>query len=199
VPRAWSPREKDLVKKTLHAEGKKLFEKFGLQKTTIDDIVSAAHISKGAFYLFYSSKEMLYQEISEAIQVEDRRKIYEKVFEPASSRKEGFRSALRLAVDLLSTNPLYRQLSMSEYEYLMRKLPEATKTESMTSYIDEFIGNFSTWIEEGWMRNVDPLGLKGLFLSLFYLIIHREDFDGPGFNAAKELWIDMISEYLIAD
>jgi len=49
------------------------------------------------------------------------------------------------------------------------------------------------------MRKVDPLGLKGLFLSLFYLVIHREDFDEPGFNAAKELWIDMISEYLIAD
>jgi hypothetical protein len=81
----------------------------------------------------------------------------------------------------------------------MRKLPLEMKSESMMSYIDEFVGNFNTWIENGWMRKVDPLGLKGLFLSLFYLVIHREDFDEQGFNAAKELWIDMISEYLIAD
>ncbi|HYW84692.1 MAG TPA: TetR/AcrR family transcriptional regulator [Spirochaetia bacterium] len=199
MPKAWSEREKGLVRKTLQTEGRKLFEKFGLQKTTIDDIVRAAHISKGAFYFFYPSKEMLYQEISEAIQGENRRKIYEKVFEPAVSRKEGFKAALRLALDLLTTTPLYRQLNTAEYEYLMRKLPEEMKAESMMSYIDEFIGNFSAWIEEGWMRKVDPLGLKGLFLSLFYLVIHREDFDEPGFNAAKELWIDMISEYLIAD
>jgi AcrR family transcriptional regulator len=199
MPKAWSEREKGLVKKTLQTEGKKLFEKFGLQKTTIDDIVRAARISKGAFYLFYSSKEMLYQEISEAIQGENRRKIYDKVFEPAASRKEGFKAALRLALDLLTSTPLYRQLSTAEYEYLMRKLPLEMKSESMMSYIDEFVGNFNTWIENGWMRKVDPLGLKGLFLSLFYLVIHREDFDEQGFNTAKELWIDMISEYLITD
>jgi len=199
MPKAWSEREKGLVRETLQTEGKKLFEKFGLRKTTIDDIVRAAHISKGAFYLFYSSKEMLYQEISEEIQGENRRKIYTKVFEPAASRKEGFKAALRLALDLLTTTPLYRQLSTAEYEYLMRKLPEEMKAASMMSYIDEFVGNFNTWIEKGWMRKVDPLGLKGLFLSLFYLIINREDFDETGFNAAKELWIDMISEYLIAD
>ena len=199
MPKAWSEREKDIVRNTLQTEGKRLFEKFGLQKTTIDDIIRAARISKGAFYLFYASKEMLYQEISEAIQAENRRKIYDKVFEPAASRKDGFKAALRLALDLLTSTPLYRQLSTAEYEYLMRKLPEEMKSESMMSYIDEFVGNFNTWIEEGWMRKVDPLGLKGLFLSLFYLVIHREDFDVPGFNAAKELWIDMISEYLIAD
>ena len=124
MPKAWSEREKDLVKKTLQTEGRKLFEKFGLQKTTVDDIVRAAHISKGAFYLFYSSKEMLYQEISEAIQGENRRKIYEKVFEPAASRKEGFKAALRLTLDLLAATPLYRHMGTAEYGYLMRKLPE---------------------------------------------------------------------------
>lgn len=199
MPKAWSEREKNLVKKTLQTEGKKLFEKFGLQKTTVDDIVRAAHISKGAFYLFYPSKEMLYLEISEAIQGENRKKIYDKVFEPAASRKEGFKAALRLALDLLTSTPMYRQLNTSEYEYLMRKLPPEMKSESMKGYIDEFVGHFSTWIEQGWMRAVDPLGLNGLFLSLFYLIIHHDDFDEAGFNAARELWIDMISAFLIKD
>jgi AcrR family transcriptional regulator len=199
MPKAWSEREKDLVRKTLQIEGKKLFEKFGLQKTTIDDIVRAARISKGAFYLFYSSKELLYQEISEAVQAENRRKVYDKVFEPASSPKEGFKSALRFALDLLTSTPLYRQMGTAEYAYLMRKLPNEMKSESMVGYIDEFVGNFNTWIEKGWMRKVDPRGLKGLFMSLVYLVIHREDFDEPGFDAAKELWIDMISEYLIAE
>jgi len=199
VPKAWSDREKSLIRKTLLTEGKKLFEKFGLKKTTVDDIVRAAHTSKGAFYLFYPSKEMLYQEISEAIQAENRRKIYDKVFEPAASRKEGFKAALRLALDLLTTTPMYRQLNTSEYEYLMRKLPPEMKTESMMGYIDEFVAHFSTWIEKGWMRRVDPQGLNGLFRSLFYLIIHRDELDEPGFNAAKELWIDMISAYLVTD
>jgi AcrR family transcriptional regulator len=199
MPKAWSEREKDLVKKTLQIEGKKLFEKFGLIKTTLDDIVRAAHISKGAFYLFYPSKEMLFQEVSEAVQAENRRKIYEKVLEPASSRKEGFKAVLRFGLDLLTSTLLFRQLNTAEYEYLVRKLPPEMKTQSMMSHIDEFVGSFSAWIEQGWMRKVDLLSLKGLFMSLFYLIIHREDFDEPGFNAAKELWIDMISEYLIMD
>ena len=68
MPRPWSEKEKIVIKKSLTKEARKLFEKYGLQKTTIDDIVSATHISKGSFYLFYQSKEELYFDVLEEVE-----------------------------------------------------------------------------------------------------------------------------------
>lgn len=200
MPRAWSQREKDVVKRSLQTEGKKLFEKHGLQRVTVEEIVRAARISKGAFYLFYPSKEMLYSDIVSDVQRENRRKIYAGISQPGAARRDIFRKGLELAFDLLTSTPiLQRHLNPSEYEYLMRKLPDETKKAGMGSYINEFLGYFSSWFDQGWMRKIDPQGLNGLFLSLFYLIIHREDFDADGFDAAKRLWIDMITEYLVTN
>jgi AcrR family transcriptional regulator len=200
MPRAWNVGEKELVKKSLQTEGKKLFERHGLQKVTVEEIVRAARISKGAFYLFYPSKEMLYSDIVDAVQRENREKIYAGVSGPGVSHREIFKRGLKTAFDLLTSTPiLQRHLNPSEYEYLKRKLPDETRKAGMASYMEEFVGFFSSWVERGWMRKIDPLGLNGLFLSLFYLIIHREDFDAAGFDAARRLWIDMISEYLVAD
>lgn len=37
----------------------------GMRQTTVDQLVEAAGISKGAFYKFYSSKEMLFLDLLE--------------------------------------------------------------------------------------------------------------------------------------
>jgi hypothetical protein len=41
--------------------------------------------------------------------------------------------------------------------------------------------------------------LSGLMVSLFYFIMHREDLGGLDFNASMELWIDMLTVYLIPE
>lgn len=46
--------------------GKKLMLQYGIKKTTVDDIVEAAKIAKGTFYLYFKSKEdFFYQLIAE--------------------------------------------------------------------------------------------------------------------------------------
>ena len=44
-------------------EGEKLFERYGYRKVSIDEIVEAAGIAKGTFYLYFDSKDVLYHEI----------------------------------------------------------------------------------------------------------------------------------------
>jgi len=199
MPKAWSEREKELVKKSLLSEGKKLFEKYGLQKTTVDEIVRAARISKGAFYLFYKSKEELYFDILEAVELEFREKIFSSVFQPGMTRRESFKYFLRQMIELLTTMPIYRQLNSSDYEYLLRKLPEVKLKKHMKSDQEKASQYFGYWMEQGWMKKVDLEALNGLLLSLFYFVMHRDDFEGTNFDAAKELWIDALSCYLILE
>ncbi len=198
MPKAWNEREKELIKKNLINEGKKLFEQYGLQKTTVDEIVKAAGISKGSFYLFYQSKEELYFEVLNVVEQELREKIFEKVFKPGKNKLDSFKLFLNEMVETLTTMPLYQGINSTNYELLVRKLPEETLKKHMVRDQENIAKYFVYWMDQGWMRKVDLEALNGLLLSLVQFVMHREDF-GENFNTTKELWIDAISHYLIID
>jgi len=198
MPKAWSEREKEFIKKTLLCEGKTLFEKYGLQKTTVDEIVQAAQISKGSFYIFYQSKEELYFDVLDSTEHELREKIFENVFKPEINRLDSFKSFLSQMVEVLTSMPLYEQMNAANYELLLRKLPEETLQKHMDRDQENVAKYFVDWMDQGWMRKVDPEALNGLLLILIQFVMHREEF-GENFEATKELWIDAISSYLITD
>lgn len=199
MPRPWSKQEKEVIRKTLLNEAKKLFEKYGLQKTTVDEIVNAAHISKGSFYLFYQSKEELYFDVLEDVESEFRGKLFENVFQQGVNRQKSFKGFLNQMIELMTTMPLYSEINSSNYELLLRKLPEETLKNHIQRDQEDISKFFSYWMDQGWMRKVDMDALNGLLLSLIHFIIHREDFEGSNFEASKDLWIDALTSYLIIE
>ena len=58
-----SDTEKQLQKKYLLEVGKNLMLQYGIKKTTVDDIVAAAKIAKGTFYLYFKSKEDFFYQL----------------------------------------------------------------------------------------------------------------------------------------
>lgn len=199
MPRPWSQKEKQVIKKSLIKEARKLFEKYGLQKTTVDEIVSAACISKGSFYRFYQSKEELYFDVLDEVEHEFKEKLFNNVFKSGISRKESFKDFLNQMIELLTTMPLYKEITSSNYELLLRKLPEETLKKHMQTDQEEISKYFSYWMDQGWMKRVDMEALNGLLISLIHFVIHRDDFEGTNFEASKELWIDALASYLIID
>ena len=65
MPKAFSDHEKETIRLQMREKGKRLFEKQALRKTGVDELTEAAGISKGAFYLFYDTKEELFLEVLE--------------------------------------------------------------------------------------------------------------------------------------
>ena len=65
MPKAFTEQEKELIRKRLLEQGYKQFSAYGLRKTNIEEVASACGISKGAFYLFYPSKEALFMDVVE--------------------------------------------------------------------------------------------------------------------------------------
>ena len=55
--------KKDIKRAAILREAEKLFERYGYRKVSIDEIVAAAGIAKGTFYLYFESKDVLYHEI----------------------------------------------------------------------------------------------------------------------------------------
>src|SRR5712692_3984566 len=44
-----------------------LFIRYGIKRTSIDEVARAADIAKGTLYLYYDSKEMLFAEVAKKI------------------------------------------------------------------------------------------------------------------------------------
>ena len=63
MPRAFTDEERKRIHEKLLDAGRSCFARYGLKKTTIDDLVKLAGIAKSSFYLFFESKEALYMEI----------------------------------------------------------------------------------------------------------------------------------------
>ncbi len=197
MPKAWSEEEREVVRQTLIQKGKELFERHGLRKTTVDEIAGQAGVSKGAFYLFFGSKEDLYFSILEAVEREFKDEVYRSLRNPEGSRRDSFKLFLRRTVDYLIDTPIYGRIDASDLQYLTRKLPADVVERHMKNDRAYLANQLGTWISSGWMRAVDESALTGVLLSLLYFVVHREDIGGVNFEASKELMIDMISEYLV--
>ncbi len=59
----FTDNEKEHIKQDLLTKGRTIFIKYGLAKTSIDEIIRECGIAKGTFYKFFNSKEELYYEI----------------------------------------------------------------------------------------------------------------------------------------
>ena len=60
MARSFTEREKENIKKSLQEACKQSWTQYGYKKTSVDDLCKQAGISKGAFYLFFESKEALF-------------------------------------------------------------------------------------------------------------------------------------------
>ncbi len=75
MPKWFSEEEKEKIRQQLLEQGEKQFSTFGFKKTNVDEIARAAGISKGAFYRFYESKELLFMDVIEHVEIRSRREI----------------------------------------------------------------------------------------------------------------------------
>jgi AcrR family transcriptional regulator len=178
MPRAFSERERDLIRQRLRAAGRQAFTDFGLRRTAVDDLVRAAGISKGAFYLFYESKEELLIELLEQIETELQTRLLARALSPELSVEQSLRELLQEAVSARRTQPLLRRLSGDELELLVRRVsPERAEALRRAD-----IAATSRWLYHWRARAVsfpiDAEVLTGLLRALLFASL-REDEIGP--------------------
>ena len=63
MPRAFTAVQKETIREKLMEAGRTCFLRYGLKKTTIEDLTKPAGIAKASFYLFFESKEQLFIDV----------------------------------------------------------------------------------------------------------------------------------------
>lgn len=61
---AFSNQEREEILRSLKQTALRYAGTLGMRRTSVEQLAQAAHISKGAFYKFYASKELLYFELA---------------------------------------------------------------------------------------------------------------------------------------
>lgn len=197
MPKAFSEHEKETIRAQLREKARKLFEKQGLKKTTVDELAQAAGISKGAFYLFHESKEELFLEILEALEADFRVRIFDF---SVSSKRNARRLLAKLFKDALLTwdeYPLLKNFGRTEYEYLARKLPRE-RIQAHAHRDDEFVDGFIKKMKrEGIAAKASPRVLSNLMKSLFFVSLHRDDLGTEAYVESMEILTDLVARYVI--
>ncbi|HUE98456.1 MAG TPA: TetR/AcrR family transcriptional regulator [Anaerolineales bacterium] len=196
MPKAFSEHEKETIRAQMREKAKKLFEKQGLKKTSVDELAQAVGISKGAFYLFYESKEELFLEILEGLEADFRTRLFDFSIKPGRNAR---RLLAKLLKDVLLTwdeYPLLKNFGMTEYEYLARKLPRRriqAHADRDDKFVDEFIKRIK---QEGITVKASPRVISNLMKSLFFVSLHRDDLSTDAYMESMEILADLIARYI---
>lgn len=197
MPKAFSEREKETIRVQMLEKGRKLFEKQGIKKTSVEELAQAAGISKGAFYLFYESKEELLMEILEGLETDFQKRIFDFSISPKSNARELLAKLFKDTLLMWDEYPLLKNIGRDEYEYLARKLPP----EQIRAHVNrdnEFVEEFIKRIKhDGIKVKASPRVVSNLMKSLFFVGLHREDLGSQGYVESMEILADLIARYIM--
>lgn len=199
MPTAFSQAQKQRIVERLIEQGELRFGAQGLKKTSVEELAAAAGISKAAFYLFFPSKEALFMDVVERVEVEFRREILSAVDRPGASPRQRLASVLKEAFSRWKDIPLLQIFNRDDYELVFLKSgPEKIREhiESDHAFIHDLIARCQA---SGIPIAVQPAEFSSLMYALFFVSLHTEDL-GPGrLTAALDTLADLVAAHCLGE
>lgn len=201
MARGFTMQEKEVIRLKLITEGKKLFGKYGLQKTNIAQLTKAANISPATFYKFFDSKEELYFHIFEEEMYNVQSMLLEKVMNhDKKSGTSAIQSMLMTGMELSKTDPFLEQLFSG---HSLNQMLQARSKDEIDAHISNDYEQFAPVIghlqKKGKVISVDPKILTIIIQLFFLLQEHRGKFDTELFDQAMQLLANWISQGFIKE
>ena len=197
MPKAFTEHEKQLIRAQLLEHGHKQFAAHGLKKTTVEELAAGAGISKGAFYLFYASKEALLMDVVEQAEQQFRQAVLAVVDRPGPSPRARLFAVLHKALTLWRTIPVLQIFTRSEYDLLVRKVPAEKLQEHLLSdreFVTELIACCQS---AGIPIQALPEQIDGLLHAIFFTSLHEDDFGPTGLTGSIELLLELVAAFCL--
>ena len=190
---AFTTEEKEVIRKKLHKVAKECLQRYGVKKTTVDQMAAMVDISKGSFYNFYSSKEMLFFTVLEEYQIDVMNRLTEQL---GMEVKIDTNRLVQLLYDFYQDfrySFMYTIFKNHEMELLIRKLPK----EAITNHHlidDRMVKKIVSRINI--RENVSVEIVSALFRTIAMTILHIEEIGEEQFDIALKFVIQGIVEQI---
>ena len=190
---AFTSEEKEVIRKKLHKVAKECLQRYGVKKTTVDQMAAMVDISKGSFYNFYSSKEMLFFAVLEEYQMDVMDRLTEQL---DMETKIDTNRLVQLLYDFYQDfrySFMYTIFKNHEMELLLRKLPK----EAITNHHlidDRMVKKIVSRINI--RENVSVEIVSALFRTIAMTILHIEEIGEEQFDTTLKLVIQGIVEQI---
>ena len=194
MPRAFTDPERDAIRARLMDAGRELFAGRGIRATTVEQLARAAGISKGAFYLFYPSKEALFFALMEEIETELQGRLGAQVEE---APHDALRMLLRTSLTARDENPLLDLATSEEAIAVMRTMTPEEQRSFMNRDIELTAGIVKRLAQHGVRIAIEPTVLAGLLRALVFVGMHREDIGAEVAPAVQEYLVDTLARALV--
>lgn len=199
MPRGFSDDEKNAIREQLLVKGRELFGVYGLKKTSVEEITDAVGISKGAFYLFYASKEELFFDMLEQVETETQNAILRGIENNSAPPAQRFRDVSRQALTSWKTSAAFLRFGRDDYEHLLRKLP-SDRVLAAQDKDDRFAAEFvAAWERQGVRLRESPEMIAGLLRSVFFVTLHEHEINPAVYGQVFDLLIDLLARHLLGE
>lgn len=199
MPKGFTEHEKQIINERLLEQGYKLFSAYGLKKTNVEELAEASGISKGAFYIFYESKEALFMDVAEQVEKRFRQEVLAVVELPGVTARARLFAVLHKAFNLFKTTPILQFFSRSDYELLFRRVSSEKFHEHLQSdrqFIDDLIIRCQN---AGIPVQVNADQLSGLLYALFFSILHETDLGQDSFADTFDILLELVAAYCLGE
>lgn len=164
MARGFSETERNDIREKLIVEGEKSWAILGYKKTNIDELCNKVGISKGAFYSFFDSKEMLFCEILDNMQHQHIALVKETISSPPS--KESICQMLKkLYLEYDRTNILVQRNS-PDFASFLNRAPQEWREKSLATAEDNVMNTIFTLNLKLKMSKEKALGIFNALLSI---------------------------------
>ena len=188
---AFTSEEKEVIRKKLHKVAKECLQRYGVKKTTVDQMAAMVDISKGSFYNFYSSKEMLFFAVLEEYQIDVMNRLTEQL---GMEAKIDTNRLVQLLYDFYQDfrySFMYTIFKNNEMELLIRKLPKEVITNHHL-IDDRMVKKIVSRINI--RENVSVEIVSALFRTIAMTILHIEEIGEKQFDTTLKLVIQGVVE-----
>ena len=190
---AFTTEEKEVIRKKLHKVAKECLQRYGVKKTTVDQMAAMVDISKGSFYNFYSSKEMLFFTVLEEYQIDVMNRLTEQL---GMETKIDTNRLVQLLYDFYQDfrySFMYTIFKNHEMELLIRKLPKEVVTNHHL-IDDRMVKKIVSRINI--RENVSVEIVSALFRTIAMTILHIEEIGEEQFDTTLKLVIQGVVEQI---
>jgi AcrR family transcriptional regulator len=190
MPRRFTEPERERIRAALIAAGGDLIGARGLRHTSVEDVARAAGISKGAFYLFFESKEALFFAIFAEVEAAYQADLLREVAQGTLAPRERLRNMLRRAFTHWRRNPVLGRLSQEDAAYLQRAAPPEQLSEARLrdeAFLKQVLAHL---MQGGAQIRLDAAALTGLMRALFFVGLHEDEIGAHVYSQVLDVLID---------